>query len=142
MHRIFFGYARISLNKKVERRAFSTRGPHTHSPVQKTPITCVKNSFVTAVGASCADIPSEILYGTKISVRNKYETEVLGASVSQSQSRSVHQSGLMTEISGAIPSIREIKLPLQIFVVAHFVLFDVGCHVIIVQSLATGTIWL
>ncbi len=50
-----------------------------------------------------ADVPSEKLYGTKISVPNKYETEVLGASVSQSQSRSVHRSGLMTEISGAIP---------------------------------------
>jgi hypothetical protein len=30
------------------------RGPHTHSPVQKTPITCVKKSFVTAIGASYA----------------------------------------------------------------------------------------
>ena len=37
---------------------------------------------------------------------------------------------------------REIKQPLQIFVVAYFVLSDVGCHVIIVQSSATGTIWL
>ncbi len=37
---------------------------------------------------------------------------------------------------------REIKQLLQIFVVAYFVLSDVGCHVIIVLSSATGTIWL
>ncbi len=46
-----------------------------------------------------ADVISEELNGTENVVR-----KLLGASVSQSRSRSFHRSGLTTGISGAIPT--------------------------------------